>query len=201
MKNASIILNVVLLVAVAILYVLHFKGAGEQPASVESPLVKALPVLPGGIVYVNSDSLLDNYQYFKHKKAELEARQEKIKAELNAESSRLKQDAADYQEKAPGMSELQRQQTEEELMSRQQKLMDRKDQLLGQLDEEQGRSSEELYSRLADFLKKMNTEKKYNFVLGYSRGGGILFANDSLDITSQVLDGLNKEYNAGSTTK
>jgi hypothetical protein len=27
--------------------------------------------------------------------------------------------------------------------------------------------------------------------LGYSAGGGILFANDSLEITNEVVDGLN----------
>jgi len=30
--------------------------------------------------------------------------------------------------------------------------------------------------------------------LGYSRGGGILYADDAFDLTSEVLSGLNREY-------
>ena len=62
MKNASLILNVILTIAVAVLYYLHFKD--RQPE--EAPVVKA-PVEAKGktIVYVNVDSLLTKYDYFK----------------------------------------------------------------------------------------------------------------------------------------
>ncbi len=203
MKNLSFILNIVLLIAVAVLYYLHFSDSKstEQAISPALQVAKDLPSVPGGIVFVNSDSLLDNYAYFKKKKSELESKQERIKNELESESTNLQKDAAEYQEKAPGMTDLQRQQTEEQLMARQQKLMDKKDMLLGQLDEEKNKSSEELYTRVASFIRSMNVNNKYNFVLGYSKGGGILFANDSLDITHQVIQGLNQEYEAANKTK
>ncbi|HRH66980.1 MAG TPA: OmpH family outer membrane protein [Bacteroidia bacterium] len=200
MKNFSVILNFVLFVAVGVLYYLHFsdhaKGDALPGTSETAGIAKDLPAAPGGIVFVNSDSLLDNYAYFKSKKVELENKQERIKNELTSESDKLQRDAADYQEKAPGMTDLQRQQTEEQLMARQQKLMEKKDLLLGQLEEEKSKSSEELYTRVAGFIRSMNVEHKYNFVLGYSKGGGILFANDSLDITGKVLEGLNREFEA-----
>jgi len=31
-------------------------------------------------------------------------------------------------------------------------------------------------------------------VIGYSKGGGVLFAKEDLDITKAVLEGLNKKY-------
>ncbi|MFN8143648.1 MAG: OmpH family outer membrane protein [Bacteroidia bacterium] len=199
MKNLSLILNFILLIAVGILYYLHFSNGSEKSSEsgTVQEIAKVLPSVPGGIVYVNSDSLLDNYTYFKKKKEELEAKQERIKNELTSESDRLQKDAADYQEKAAGMTDLQRQQTEEQLMARQQKLMDKKDQMLGQLEEEKSKSSEELYLKVSSFIRSLNVNNKYNFVLGYSKGGGILFANDSLDITGKVLEGLNKEYEEG----
>jgi outer membrane protein len=51
-----------------------------------------------------------------------------------------------------------------------------------------------LYAKLSSYLKEYNKGKNYTFILGYQKGGGILFANDSLDITREVLDGLNKEF-------
>ncbi|MBP6335291.1 MAG: OmpH family outer membrane protein [Bacteroidia bacterium] len=198
MKNSSLILQLILFVAVLVLYVLHFKGdtASQLPQgeSSKSSLVPNTPMISGGVVFINSDSLLDNYSYFKNKKSQFEAKQDKIKSDLESESGKLQRDVESYQQRAPGMADMQRQIEEEQLMMRQQKLMQKKDQLLEQLDEEQAKTSEELYTRLSGFLKEYNKDKNYQFIFGFQKGGGILFANDSLDITGPVLHGLNEAY-------
>lgn len=198
MKNFSTILLAALTLAVIGLYILHFSGPKEQldsQGSANSSAISAeAPAFGGGLVFINSDSLLSNYDYFKNKKSEFEARQLRVKSELEAENNRLQNDVESYQQRAPGMTDIQRQIEEEQLMMRQQNLMKKKDDLLDKLDEEQAKSSEELYNRLSVFLKKYNSSKNYQFILGFQRGGGILFANDSLDITQPVLDGLNKEF-------
>ena len=79
--------------------------------------------------------------------------------------------------------------------------MEKKDLLLGQLEDEKSKSSEELYSKVSTFIRSLNVDNKYNFVLGYSKGGGILFANDSLGITGKVFEGLNKEFEAANPRK
>lgn len=189
MKNLSLALNAVLIVAVGILYYLHFKGN-----SATTDLAGPMPVSSQGIVFVNSDSLLQEYDFYKDQKTKFETEQEKIKSELKAESDKLQKDAAVYQQQAIGMTDTERQQKESELGMRQQRLMDKKDQLLSRLDAIQSGSSEELYTRLNDYLKTYNKDKNLQFVLGYQKGGGILFANDSLNVTHQVIQGLNKAY-------
>lgn len=193
MKNLSLALNAVLLVAVGILYYLHFKGkSGEETSS--SVAIGPMPVSSQGIVFVNSDSLLEEFDYYKEQKAKFENEQSRIKNELKGESEKLQKDAALYQQQAIGMTNLERQNKEEELGRRQQMLMDKKDAMLSKLDEMQASSSEDLYTRLNTFLKTFNKDKNFQFVLGYQKGGGILFANDSLNITHQVIQGLNKAY-------
>ena len=198
MKSFSAILQIVLVLAVAGLYILHFSNKPKEVVTGDSSKVEIAPsaiTAPvGGMVFINSDSLLDNYDYFKTKKIEFEARQNRIKSELEAESTKLQKDVESYQRRAPGMTDIQRQIEEEQLMMRQQKLMERKDELLDKLDDEQAKSSEQLYNRLSTFLKEYNKDKNYQFILGFQKGGGILFANDSLDITANVLQGLNEQY-------
>lgn len=183
------IFTAILALAVVILYYLHFKS----PAAEATPV--AVATVPAGthIVYVNSDSLLENLSFYKNKKAEFESKEDEIKKHLQAESERLQKDAADYQDQAAMMTENDRAKKEEELMQRQQSLMKKKDDMLGAFEDEQSKFSEELYTRLSSFLKEYNKGKNYTFILGYQKGGGILFANDSLDITRQVIEGLNKE--------
>ncbi len=194
MRNLSLILNIVLLLAVSYLYYLHFKGNSiETPALSEIP--KAVTITaPQGIVFVNSDSLLDKYEFYKNKKKEFEDVQERIKKELKTESERLQQDMEQYQQQGGAMTEQQRAQAEEQLTMRQQKLLQKKDVMVEKLDVEQSKSSDELYSRLHEYFTRYNKDHNYSYILGFQKGGGILFANDTLNITRQVIEGLNKEY-------
>src|SRR5690349_9387360 len=134
MKNPSVVLNVVLFIAVAILYYLHFK----KPAVETMP---ASPSVPHGasIVFVNTDSLLDSYSFFKNKKDEFDKKSEQIKSDLTAEGERLQSEASKYQEQARTMTAEERAKKEDELMAKQQKLMRRKESLLGDLEEQQNK--------------------------------------------------------------
>ncbi|RYF71127.1 MAG: hypothetical protein EOO39_14520, partial [Cytophagaceae bacterium] len=78
MKNASLAINVVLAIAVAVLYYLHFK---EHKSDAD---VKATPKLVEGrkLVYVNIDSLATNYDYFKDTRKVLESKQYQLEKSL-----------------------------------------------------------------------------------------------------------------------
>lgn len=192
MNRLLLYINVVLVFAVGYLYYLHFEVETEPVETVD--LTAALSKTDARILYINSDSLLDNYEYYKAKKADLEKRQEQIRLQLKSTGDKLQQDVEAYQQRAESLTPSQRQQMEESLMMRQQQLVQQKERLLGQLDEEQGRYSDSLYYRLSAFLKEFNKGKNVQFVLGFQHGGGILYANDSLDITGPVLKGLNNRW-------
>lgn len=65
----------------------------------------------------------------------------------------------------------------------------------GALQNEQAVENEKLYDKVAAYLKVYAKEKGYKMVLTYSKGNSaILFADESLDVTSEVIKGLNAEY-------
>ena len=194
MRNLSMVLNVILIIAVAALYYLYFKENRTIISPVERQNQSFIPLPSTGIVYVNSDSLLNQYAFYKNERSKFEASQNRIKNELKTQGEILQGEVDLYQKQAIGMTDMERAKKEEQLTIKQQQIMQRKEELLNKLDEEQGKSSEELYVRLNQYLKKFNKSRNYNFVLGFQKGGGILFANDSLNITRDVVDGLNKEY-------
>ena len=69
-----------------------------------------------------------------------------------------------------------------------------RDNAAGNLQQEQAKKTDELLSKIHDYLKKYNAGDKYDMVIGYSKGGGVLYAKEDLDITQDVLKGLNEEY-------
>ena len=189
-NNTSLIWNIVLTLAVAVLFFLHFSGKSETGAAVADG-----GVVPGRrTVYVQVDSLLKNYDFFKETKKELENKNFQLENDLNTKGKSLQNEVAFFQQKAQTMTPEQARTVEAQLMKKQQDLVAYRDQSAQALQMEEGKKNEQLYKNIRSYIEKYNKENGYEYVLGYSLGGGILFANPSLDVTQKIIDGLNKEH-------
>lgn len=190
MKNTSLIWNVALTIAVAVLYFLHFKG--ESPAA-----TTATDAAKGKkIVYVNADSLLKNYSYYKDFQKEFESKAYQLDFELNTKGRSLQNEVQFFQQRAQTMTQEQAVGVQQQLQKKEQDLVQYRDANLKKLEEERQKKTEQFYANIFEYLKKVNKENGYEFVLGYSKGGGILFANSDNEITAKILEGINKEYAA-----
>ncbi len=146
-------------------------------------------------VYVNSDSLLSKYDYFKDMNAKLETKSKKAEADLKDKGTAFQREVAAYQKDANTMSADQRQKTEERLARKQQELQGFQQNAGAALQNEQATESEKLYDKVADYLKGYAKDKGYKMVLTYSKANPtILFADESLDVTAEVIKGLNDAY-------
>lgn len=190
-NNTSLIWNIVLSLAVAVLFFLHFssKSSSEPGAATDGAVVAGRRT-----VYVQVDSLLKNYDFFKDTRKELENKNFQLENELTTKGRSLQNEVAFFQQKAQTMTPEQARSTEAQLMKKQQDLMAYRDQSAQALGQEEAKKNEELYKNIRSYIDKYNKENGYEYVLGYSLGGGILFANPSLDVTQKIVDGLNKEY-------
>lgn len=147
------------------------------------------------IVYVNSDSLLNKYQYFKDLKVKLEAKAQTAQKDMAAKAQAFQREAAQYQQQANTLPADQRAATEERLGRKQQELQAYQQNAGAALQQEQATENEKLYDKVADYLKEYAKKKGFKMVLSYSKGNGtILFADESLDVTSEVIVGLNDAY-------
>ena len=60
---------------------------------------------------------------------------------------------------------------------------------------EQDEFNKDLQKKLDDFLAEYNQDKNYDYILSYSKAlGFIMLANDQLDITDDVVAGMNELY-------
>ncbi|MBL7924585.1 MAG: OmpH family outer membrane protein [Bacteroidia bacterium] len=186
MKQVSLIINIILLFAVGFLYYKHYSQEEEVVIPVSGQAAASR------IVFVNSDSLMESYSLFKAMQDRMEKKRDSLDQLLTSRGNALEREIKDYQSKAEGMSAGERQLREESLMRKQQALMEDRDNLLDKLKNEEAALTDTLHADLMNYLKVFNKGHQYDFILGYSRGGGILLASDSLDVTKQVLRGLNK---------
>lgn len=147
------------------------------------------------IVYVNSDSLLTKYEYFKDLKVKLDAKSKAAQTDLGAKQQAFQREVAEYQQAQNTLPADQRASTEQRLARKQQELQTYQQNAGAALQNEQAVEQEKLYNKIADYLKIYAKEKGFKMVLTYQKGNSaILFADASLDVTSEVIVGLNEGY-------
>ena len=206
MKNLLVIWNGLLTAAVIALIFLQINGKPAESNTSTAPEKKAAvkPIVLSGnkknspILFVNSDSLLKKYDYFKKMKSQLEAKGQKAENEMATKMRALETEYTTTQQKAQQglLSADQMQAAEQSLMRKQQEMQEFRSRTAEKLAEEEAELSENLNKAIREYCAGFAAKNGVQFVLGYSAQGGILFANDSLDITPQVLEGLNAEYNS-----
>jgi outer membrane protein len=193
-KNLSIVLNVILAVAVTVLYVLHFTGTSDSAEVSEATGSQAPSDL--SIAYVNSDSLLSNYDYFKELEKKFMDKTEKLNVEYQNRAEGLQREISNFQSTAGNMTISQARAVEEDLRKKQQNLMMYQEQLGQQLRQEESVMNTDLYDKVSDYLQEYGKNKNLQIVLTYTKGSGVLYANEGLDITQEVMTGLNEAYKA-----
>lgn len=193
MKNLPIILNIILFALVGHLYYLNSKNAKPAEAQVLVPPASQ----KGGahIAYVNGDTLDAQYEWLKQQKAAIEERMANAEKTLSAKEEAIMKEAQALQEKfqTGTMTQAEAEKQQASLMQRGQKLEEEKARLSKSLGEDQKKAFNDLYANVETKLKTLSAQIGYDYILSYSRGGPILLANDSLDITKQVLELLNKK--------
>jgi outer membrane protein len=190
MKNLSLILNAVLLVAVIVLFYLHFKSGSPSP----SASAEGATLGDSKIAYIRTDSVLKNYEYLKVQQVALEAKSKNLQQDLRNRAMGLQNEIAAYQRNVSSMTLGQVRATEEDLGKKQQNLQMYEQTLSQQMMEEQSKLNKELYDRVTVFLKKYGDDKGLQVVLKLDSNSDVLYAVDALDISKEVTEGLNAAY-------
>jgi outer membrane protein len=195
MKNISLFVNAILVVAVGVLFVLHFSSKSNKPEVVSTNDGQAPTNL--SIAYVNIDSVLMDYKLSVELNDAITRKHSNMKSKLESEAASLQRDAETFQDKVQKGIFLTQQRAEEaqqQLMQRQQELQNLEADYSNQLAQEQANMNKQLFDKISDYIKRYNTPEKYQFILGHSVGGSLLYSSKYLDITHDVLKGLNDEY-------
>jgi outer membrane protein len=194
MKKLSVILYVVLFLAVAALYFLHFSGNSKTKKSV------TISNAPGssaqGIAYINIDSVIFKFDMFLDRRNDLMSKQKSAEAELNSKGTQYQKDVKDYQDKANKglITRATATQIEQSLGQQQQELVSLRDKLQSNLVDEEQVMNRQILEYITKFLEENKADYNYQYILGKSFGSVVLYSDDSQDITQKVLDAINKKY-------
>jgi outer membrane protein len=193
MNKVQIVINVVLVAAVAALFVIVLSGKkqGETPTAA----VEQSEVLP--IAYLNTDSLLVNYVFAQEANEKLMKKQEDARLKLNTKARTLQNEMADFQRKLENNAFLSRERAEKEqqrLIKKQQELQELEAKLTEDIMIENQKLNIQLADTLTNFLQEFNADGRYHVILSNSAKDNVLMAAESYNITSEVIKQLNTRY-------
>lgn len=204
MNKNSIIVDVLLAIAIVVLFVLHFTAKPEAG----SVTIAGGDSAVHSFAYLNLDSINSQYQYVKDLSDQLNTKYEETRLTLSKKEKALQQRAAaiqkdeqDFNEKLQANAFLSRERAESEAKriqdsgARLQREVNDFQQLAAQKDqefnEEMLKLNIQLHDSLDNFLKEYNETAKYEVIFV---GQTILTAVEGHDITDEVVAALNARY-------
>jgi len=193
MKNISLVVNAVLVIAVVVLFYLQFKGQNASPDKEEVAEIAASTV-QYQLAFIRSDSVLKNYDYFNTIRTQLEEKSRKYDQEYRNRAQGLQTEINNYQRNAQNLTMGQARAVEEDLVKKEQNLRMYQESLAQDLMNEESKMNQELYNRITGFLKKYGQEMGFQIVFKFDTSSDVLYAGESMDITNEVIAGLNEAY-------
>ncbi|QVJ81298.1 periplasmic chaperone for outer membrane proteins Skp [Prevotella sp. khp1] len=166
----------------------------------QSPKMDDQPAATSGegmkIAYVEVDSLMTQYNFAKDYSVTLQKKSNNARNTLNQKGNALQAAMANFQQKLNNNGFQSREQaaSQQAAIQRQQNdLQELQARLENELASETAKFNEALRDSLQNFLKSYNEDKKFDLILSKA-GDNILMGNKKLDITQDVINGLNKRY-------
>lgn len=162
----------------------------------DNGLPKAKEKITNTIAYIEIDTLMNQYQFCKDNMLRITQKSESYKRQLNNKSQALQRAAEEFQQKIQQgkfTSQQQAEQAQASLQKMQIDLQKMQEKLSEQFDKEQQQYNNQLRDSIKNFLKEYNKDKRYTMIISKA-GDNILMADPSLDITKDVINGLNKRY-------
>lgn len=192
MKNSAIILSMAACLGLA-------ACNGNTNATVAADAQPATATTQGAIVYFDLDRVINEYDMANDLSSVVEAKVNSINQEVNRRGAKLEKDVLAFQDKinkgllTQSVAEAQNQKLIEQQNSFQQYAAQKQQEIA----EEQQVMLNNVANAIKTYLDEFNAEKKYALIL--TTQGGILPApvaagDPSLNITDELIDGLNKAY-------
>ena len=205
-ENSNRIISGVLAVAVIVLFVLHFSGKNKEVTDNQSAQTGVLLGNLGQtgemkVAYVFVDSVLANYEYYKVLTDKLMAKKSGLEKELTGKGESFQKEVSEFQYKVEKklITSWDAEARQKQLTEQQQVLVNLQNDMQNKLAQDEQTVTIQLHDSVLNAVNDINRKMGFNLILSNTFGGGLLYADDNMNITKQVLDRLNEAYRTSIT--
>ena len=146
------------------------------------------------VAFVYTDSVINKYDYFKKMSEEMTSKGKRFDSDLQSRAKGFEQEVAAFQQTGGNMTPNQARAKQDELVQKEQNLMTYRNNLMQELSADEAKLMNEVYEQVQTYIKDYAKSNNIDIILSYTRGGAMWYANDAIDVTASVVEGLNKKY-------
>jgi len=191
MKNFTLGLNVVLVLAVAVLFYLHFSSAKENTSLPNA--TKAVPAGSFKIAYFDIDSIQNHFEYFMEIRNELETKGQANAKQLGDLKNIFAGKYQEFQKVAQSLSQAELASKQQDLMQMEKAFQGKEKMMNDEFQDEQFKKLQDVKKKIEDYLKEYNKDKGYSYI--FQSSPDLMYYKDNVyDITPDVIKGLNTLY-------
>jgi outer membrane protein len=192
MKKAPLIISIIALIGVILLFVNQFSSKTQPEQARKKSESEML-----NIAYVKLDTLIDSYHYYNDRKTELiedsQAKQGDLEARYRSLQRKLYEIQSQVQNRMMTPTKAEKQQ--QKLMQEEQKIMQDKQTYELEIMEKNQDLMKEVLDSIKNYVKVYNKDYGYELVMTNDTiGSTILYAEEPMNITDDILKGMNERY-------
>lgn len=149
------------------------------------------------IAYVETDSLLTKYRFWNDLNEMMIQKEENIRTTLNEKAKELDSEMREFQRKLENNGFASRERAEQEnlrISQKQRDLQQLQEKLMNELQTENQKNNLQLQDSIKSFLKIYNKTKGYSLIISNTNLDNLLYADPALNITNEIVEGLNARY-------
>ncbi|MDE3235610.1 MAG: OmpH family outer membrane protein [Bacteroidota bacterium] len=188
MKNFTLALNVLLVVAVGFLFYLHFSSNKKLDR-----VTAAVPKTGFKIAYFEMDSIQNQFEYLKDIRNSLFSKDQDMGRELSQLENKLRDKYQDLQKAGSSLSQAELANRQQEIMDMDKNLKNRKQMMEQEMQEESSKKLLDAKKKIEDYLKEYNKDKGFAYI--FSNVPDMIYYKDTIyNITNDLVKGLNEMY-------
>lgn len=149
------------------------------------------------VAFVEIDTLLSKYNFCIDLNEALVKKSENVRLQLNQKAQDLQKQQQEFQTKYQNNAFLSAERAQQEynrINKLSEDLQTLSDKLQSELQAESDKNNMQLSDSIRNFLKEYNKTKGFTLIISNTGMDNLLYADEVLNITQEVLDGLNARY-------
>lgn len=174
MNKLPIYISIIAIV-IAIFSVVSTKNASEQ-------------------VYVDVNKLLEGYKKTAVVRAEFQKKAAAMKSNVDTLLVQWKEELKTYEKERANMTKKELRLKQELLSNKQEQLRNYQEAVQKQLKEEDEKNTQTVINDINSYVTEYGKKHNFRIIFGASGSGNIMYAEEGADLTAEVLEGMNADY-------
>jgi outer membrane protein len=146
------------------------------------------------IAFVRSQDLVMKYEGTKEASGKFQQQKLAWQANVDTLASALERDMNRFNKDVLKMKEAEKRNTQNYLVTRQQQLSEYSNTVDEKAQEENDKMMQSILNQINTYVEEYGKTHAYDIILGTTMSGNVLYGEKGIDITDDILGGLNKNY-------